>query len=110
MSILSAASGPAETFALMCARWFVVFGGIALIAGGMLFGDIFAVFVLHQNGGQTGQALLAACEAASRGNSMAVTEIFQRIGGLLEDHGTREEAPLPLAEAAFLPCRLCLYA
>ena len=75
----------AETFAPMSARRLLIFGGIALIAGGMLFGDIFAVFVLHPNGGQTGQALLAACEAASAGDPLAVKEIFQRIGGLLDD-------------------------
>ncbi|PYX40501.1 MAG: hypothetical protein DMG81_05940, partial [Acidobacteria bacterium] len=86
----------------MSARRLLVFGGIALIAGGMLFGDIFAVFVLHQNGGQTGQALLAACEAASRGNSMAVTEIFQRIGGLLEDHGTKVDAHVHMSDAGYL--------
>src|SRR5947209_9055291 len=94
MESTALSSNVAATFAPMSARRLLVFGGIALIAGGMLFGDIFAVFVLHQNGGQTGQALLAACEAASRGNSMAVTEIFQRIGGLLEDHGNRVNQPV----------------
>jgi len=49
-----------------------MFGGIALIAAGMLFGDIFAVFVLHQNGGQTGQALLAATQAVAAQNPSAV--------------------------------------
>ena len=44
----------------MGARRFLIFGGIALIAVGCLFGDIFAVFVLHQNGRQTGEALLVA--------------------------------------------------
>ena len=67
----------AATFAApMSARRLLIFGGIALIVGGMLFGDIFAVFVLHQNGGQTGQTLLAATEAVAAGNSLAVKEIF----------------------------------
>ena len=74
----------AETFAPMSARRLLIFGGIALVAGGMFFGDIFAVFVLHQNGGQTGQALLAAAEAARAGNPLAVKESFQRVGALLE--------------------------
>jgi len=108
MSTLTAVTRPAETFAPMSARRLLVFGGIALIAGGMLFGDIFAVFVLHQNGGQTGQALLAACEAASRGNSMAVTEIFQRIGGLLEDHGTKVDAHVHMSDAGYLALLLAL--
>jgi len=68
MSTQLASPRIAASFAPMSARRLLIFGGIALIAGGMLFGDIFAVFVLHQNGGQTGQALLAACEAASAGN------------------------------------------
>jgi hypothetical protein len=62
------------TFAPMSARRLLIFGGIALIVGGMLFGDIFAVFVLHQNGGQTGEALLAASRAAAVGNSLAVKD------------------------------------
>ena len=65
----------AETFAPMSARRLLVFGGIALIVGGMFFGDIFAVFVLHQNGGQTGQALLAAAEAARPGSSGSQSKV-----------------------------------
>jgi len=108
MSTLAAQTRPAETFAPMSARRLLIFGGIALIAGGMLFGDIFAVFVLHQNGGQTGQALLAACEAASTGNSIAVKEIFQRIGGLLEDRGTKVDAHVHMADAGYLALLLAL--
>src|SRR5437016_14155854 len=108
MSTQLASPHIAASFAPMSARRLLIFGGIALIAGGMLFGDIFAVFVLHQNGGQTGQALLAACEAASRGNSMAVTEIFQRIGGLLEDHGTKVDAHVHMSDAGYLALLLAL--
>src|SRR6478672_6718193 len=97
-----------ETFAPMSARRLLVFGGIALIAVGMLFGDVFAVFVLHQNGGQTGQALLAACEAASTGNSIAVKEIFQRVGGLLEDRGTKVDAHVHMTDAGYLALLLAL--
>ena len=92
----------------MSARRILVFGGIALIAAGMLFGDIFAVFVLHQNGGQTGQALLAACQAASAGNSIAVKEVFQTIGGLLEDHGTKVDAHVHMTDAGYLALLLAL--
>src|SRR5262252_5837227 len=98
MSTQVVSTNIAETFAPMSARRILIFGGIALIAGGMLFGDIFAVFVLHQNGGQTGQALLAACEAASAGNSIAVKEIFQRVGALLEDHGTKVDAHVHMTD------------
>ena len=98
----------AETFAPMSARRLLIFGGIALVAGGMFFGDIFAVFVLHQNGGQTGQALLAASEAASAGNPLAVEEIFQQIGGLLEDHGTKVDAHVHMTDAGYLALLLAL--
>jgi hypothetical protein len=98
----------AATFAPMSARRLLVFGGIALIAGGMLFGDIFAVFVLHQNGGQTGQTLLAATEAVRAGNSLAVKQIFEHLGGLLEDHGTKVDAHVHMTDAGYLALLLAL--
>ena len=96
------------TFAAMSAQRVLVFGGIALIAGGMLFGDIFAVFVLHQNGGQTGEALLSASRAAAVGNSLAVKDSFQHIGGLLEDHGTKVDAHVHMIGAGYLALMLAL--
>ena len=98
----------AETFAPMSARRLLIFGGMALIAGGMLFGDIFAVFVLHPNGGQTGRALLAACEAASAGDPLAVKEIFQRMSGLLDDHGTKVDTHVHMTDAGYLALLLAL--
>ena len=108
MSIQLMPTQLAETFAPMSARRLLIFGGIALIAGGMLFGDIFAVFVLHQNGGQTGKALLAASEAASSGNALAVKNIFQGIGGLLEDRGTKVDAHVHMTDAGYLALLLAL--
>jgi hypothetical protein len=98
----------AATFAPMSGRRLLIFGGIALIAGGMLFGDIFAVFVLHQNGGQTGQTLLAATEAVRAGNSLAVKQIFEHLGGLLEDHGTKVDAHVHMTDAGYLAVLLAL--
>ena len=54
----------APSFERMSARRLYIFGGIALIAAGLLFGDIFAVFVLHQNAGQQGRS--ARCGLARR--------------------------------------------
>ena len=108
MSTQVLSTNVAETFAPMSARRLLIFGGIALIAGGMLFGDIFAVFVLHQNGGQTGQALLAASEAVSAGNALAVKEVFQSIGGLLEDRGTKVDAHVHMTDAGYLALLLAL--
>src|SRR5215469_5814241 len=98
----------AETFAPMSARRLLIFGGIALIAGGMLFGDIFAVFVLHQNGGQTGRAILAASEAVDAGNALAVKEVFRQIGGLLEEHGTKLDTHVHMTDAGYLALLLAL--
>ena len=108
MSTQAAPIPTADTFAPMSARRLLIFGGIALIAGGMLFGDIFAVFVLHQNGGQTGQSLLAASQAASIGDSLAVKQIFQHIGGLLEDRGTKVDAHVHMSDAGYLALLVAL--
>jgi hypothetical protein len=96
------------TFAPIGARRLLIFGGIALIAGGMLFGDIFAVFVLHQNGGQTGEALLAASRAVAVGNPLAAKDSFQHIGGLLDDHGTKVDAHVHMIGAGYLALILAL--
>src|SRR5437868_1548498 len=101
------ASG-AATFSAMGARRLLVFGGIALIAAGMLFGDIFAVFVLHQNGGKTGRALLAAAQAAAAQDSSAVRLVFAQIGNLLEDRGTKVDAHVHMVDAGFLALLLAL--
>jgi hypothetical protein len=101
-------AGSKATFAPMSARRVLIFGGIALIAGGMLFGDIFAVFVLHQSGGRTGEALLAATRAVTARDSAAVREDFARIGDLLEDHGTKLDAHAHMIAAGYLALLLAL--
>src|SRR6266581_8769658 len=95
-------------FPAMSAQRLLVFGGIALIAGGMFFGDIFAVFVLHQNVGETGTALLAATQAAAAQNPAAVKEAFTRIGGLLEDRGTKVDTHVHMTDAGYLALLLAL--
>src|ERR1700724_1958795 len=102
MATTTSPASAAATFPAMGARRLLVFGGIALVAAGMLFGDIFAVFVLHQNGGQTGEALLAATRAVSAHDSFTVKEDFAKIGGLLEDHGTKLDAHAHMVAAAYL--------
>src|SRR2546429_1976500 len=92
----------------MSTQRLLVFGGIALIAGGMLFGDIFAVCVLHQNGGETSAALLAATQAVAAQNPAAVKDAFTRIGGLLEDRGTKVDAHVHLTDAGYLALLLAL--
>lgn len=100
--------GVKSGFETMGAQRVFIFGGIALIAAGMLFGDIFAVFVLHQNGGQTGATLLSASRAAAAGDSQAVKERFAQIGGLLEDRGTKVDTHVHLTDAGYLALLLAL--
>src|SRR5207245_3247231 len=95
-------------FPAMSAQRLLVFGGIALIAGGMFFGDIFAVLVLHQNVGETAAALLAATQAVAAQNPAAVKDAFTRIGGLLEDRGTKVDTHVHLTDAGYLALLLAL--
>ncbi len=92
----------------MSARRLLVFGGIALVAGGMLFGDIFAVFILHQNAGRQGAALIAANQAVAAGDAAAVNKIFASLGGLLEDRGTKVDAHVHMIGAGYLALLLAL--
>src|SRR5204863_6273182 len=95
-------------FPAMSAQRLLVFGGIALIAGGMFFGDIFAVFVLHQNVGETGAALLAATQAVAAQNPAAVKDAFTRIDGLLEDRGTKVDTHVHMTDSGYLALLLAL--
>jgi hypothetical protein len=96
------------TFSIMSARRMLIFGGIALIVGGMVFGDIYAVFLLHQNGGRTGEALLAATQAGAAHDSSAVKLAFGRIGNLMEDRGTKVDAHVHMIDAGYLALLLAL--
>ena len=97
-----------SAFPAMSAQRLLVFGGVALIVAGMIFGDIFAVFVLHQNGGRTGEALLTAIKAVTAHNSVEVKQIFARIGSLLEDRGTKVDTHVHLTDAGYLALLLGL--
>jgi len=92
----------------MSARRLLVFGGIALVAVGMLFGDIFAVFILHQNAGQQGAALLAASQAVADKNPAAVNASFSHLGNLLESRGTKVDAHVHMIGAGYLALLLAL--
>src|SRR6202011_5407646 len=108
MATTTIPASSAATFSAMGARRLLVFGGIALIAAGMLFGDIFAVFVLHQNGGQAGEALLSAANAVAAQDSSTVAAAFARMGNLLEDRGTKVDAHVHMIDAGYLALLLAL--
>jgi hypothetical protein len=85
-----------------------IFGGIALIVAGLLFGDIFAVFILHQNAARQGEALIAAASAIANGNQSLVDQNFVRLGGLLEDRGTKVDAHVHMIDGGYLALLLAL--
>ncbi len=85
-----------------------IFAGIALIAVGLLFGDIFAVFILHQNAVRQGAALLAASHAVAARNVGEVNHIFSQLGDVLEDRGTKVDAHVHMIDAGYLALLLAL--
>jgi hypothetical protein len=97
-----------ETFAPLSARRLLVLGGIGLILIGMIFGDIFAVFVLHQNAERVGVSLSNAAQAALAGDDAAVLANFQDVGGFLENRGTKVDTQVHMIAFGYLALMLSL--
>ncbi len=102
------ATAALEAFPPMSARRMLILGGIALILVGMIFGDIFAVFILHQNAGRIGTNLHAATEAVAAGNPDAVLDHFAAIGKLLENRGTKVDTHVHIIAFGYLALLLAL--
>lgn len=96
------------TFAPMSARRLLVLGGIGLILAGMLIGDMFAVFVLHQNASKVGASLSAAAHAAAAGDSNGVLANFQSVGSFLENRGTKVDTHVHMAAFGYLALMLAI--
>ncbi len=102
-------SRPVEAaLAPLSARRLLLLGGIGLILVGMLFGDIFAVFVLHQNAARVGASLTEAAHAALDGNAPAVSASFQRVGGFLENRGTKVDTHVHMIDFGYLALMLAI--
>jgi hypothetical protein len=97
-----------SSFAPLSARRLLVLGGIGLILVGMLFGDIFAVFVLHQNAARVGASLAAAAHAALAGNHSAVLASFQDVGAFLENRGTKVDTHVHMIDFGYLALLLAI--
>jgi hypothetical protein len=97
-----------ETFAPLSARRLLVLGGIGLILIGMIFGDIFAVFVLHQNAARVGASLANAAHAALAGDTRAVTANFRNVGAFLENRGTKVDAHVHMIDFGYLALMLAI--
>ena len=98
----------ARAFAPLGAQRLLVFGGIALILVGMVFGDIFAVFILHPNADRIGGHLLAATQAVAAGDTAAISTYFGRIGHLLENRGTKVDTHVHIIKFGYLALLLAL--
>jgi len=83
------------------ARLFII-GGMLLVIAGMVFGDLFAVFVLHPNAANIGSELGAATAAAVAGDPDAVFGHFGLIGSLLENAGTKKDTHVHIIQVGYL--------
>ena len=92
----------------MSGRRLLLLGGIGLILSGMLFGDIFAVFTLHQNAARVGANLAAAALAAVAGNRDAVLVNFQNVGAFLENRGTKVDTHVHMIDFGYLALMLAI--
>src|SRR5262244_2321034 len=95
-------------FAAFSARRLLTLAGIGMILAGMVFGDIFAVFVLHQNAAHVGASLTAAVQAAAAGSSAGVESHFKETGGFLENRGTKVDTHVHLIAFGYLALLLAL--
>src|SRR6266851_1393990 len=97
-----------EGFAPLGARRLLVLGGIGLILVGMIFGDIFAVFVLHQNARHVGSSLAGAAQAALAGDSAAVLTHFRDVGSFHENRGTKVDTHVHMIDFGYLALMLAI--
>jgi hypothetical protein len=74
----------------------------------MIFGDIFAIFTLHQNAAQVGANLAAAADAALAGNRSAVLANFQNVGAFLENRGTKVDTHVHMIDFGYLALMLAI--
>jgi hypothetical protein len=101
-------SAATAAFAPMSARRMLALGGIGLIFVGMLVGDIFAVFVLHQNAAKVGESLSAAAHAAMAGDANEVVGNFQSVGSFLENRGTKVDTHVHMIAFGYLALMLAI--
>jgi hypothetical protein len=95
-------------FAALSARRLLALGGIGLILVGMLFGDIFAVFILHQNAARLGASLASAAHAALAGDHSLVQASFQDVGAFLENRGTKVDTHVHMIDFGYLALMLAI--
>jgi len=86
----------------------LVIGGLLLIVSGMLFGDIFAMFVLHPNNASIGNAMYAAAQLIPTGDVDGIMAHFMAIGGFLENRGTKIDAHSHIIHMGYIALLLAM--
>ncbi len=86
----------------------LVIGGILLAASGMLFGDVFAMFVLHPNNARIGEAMYAASQLVPIGDADGILAHFMAIGGFLENRGTKVDAHSHIIHMGYIALLLAM--
>lgn len=104
----SATVAMTQNFTPLSARRLLLLAGIGLILAGMIFGDIFAVFVLHQNAARTGSSLAAAAHAALQGDRASVQTSFADVGSFLENRGTKVDTHVHIIDFGYLALLLAI--
>ncbi|HUJ40273.1 MAG TPA: hypothetical protein VLW54_06985 [Candidatus Acidoferrales bacterium] len=107
-SLANAAGERAAAFPRLGARRLLVIGGLALFLGGTIFGDVFAVFILHPNADRIGQALAGAVAAVRQHRADEAGRSFEAIGGLLENRGTKVDAHAHMIGFGYLAMLLAI--
>ncbi|MEW8191003.1 MAG: hypothetical protein AB2748_11430 [Candidatus Thiodiazotropha endolucinida] len=82
-------------------RLFVI-GGMLLIVAGMIFGDLYAVFILHPNVDRISAALAGAASAISSHDVDTVWRNFAQLGGYLENAGTKKDTHVHIIQVGYL--------
>ncbi|MDT8319590.1 MAG: hypothetical protein RQ826_03605 [Xanthomonadales bacterium] len=86
----------------------LIIGGLLAVAVGMLFGDIFAMFVLHPNNARIGQAMYEAALLIPAGDADGIMGRFAAIGGYLENRGTKIDAHSHMIHMGYLALLLAV--
>lgn len=86
----------------------LIFGGILLIASGMLFGDVFAMFVLHPNNARIGEAMFAASQLIPAGDADGIMAQFMAVGGFLENRGTKVDTHSHIIHMGYIALLLAM--
>ncbi|MFQ5793273.1 MAG: hypothetical protein ACE5JI_22610, partial [Acidobacteriota bacterium] len=80
----------------------LIFGGILIALTGMLFGEIYAVFPLHQSAKTIEAEMLTSVQAVARGDRRALEDPLTAIGKMQENMGTKKDTHTHWIQLAYL--------